>query len=864
MVRPSGYTTPNMSADSDKNLPTWQEQLLNLEKRLQGQASDERLLGELGSAMKHLLSDNSDSEKHIRDMLQKQFDAGHLRKESYELVRDLLGRMVTEKLVESPLPADSSVAEDLFEQTAVIEDQAKAQIAAKTPPPAKKVAVREVSIGSVLRDRFLLKERVAEGSMGVVYKALDKRLAEAGAKDSHVAIKVLSPQLSRNGSALRALQQEAAKGRCLTHPNIVHFIDLDRDEELYFIVMEWLEGRSLSSILDAKRGSGLDLPTTLDIVRKIALALDYAHQRGVIHADVKPGNIILSTDGVVKLIDFGVAHVRQKEEEGKSRLNPAVMNAGTPAYSSMQVLTGELPAPADDVFSLACLMYRMVAGYRVFGPRNAAHAAQDGMEPQQPKGLSNEFWQILKKALAYSRVTRYPTPKAFVAALDVVSAKNPGVTKQPVPAPVEEIPDIRTESLLATQSDTAPVAAVSVDNDFGAPLHAGHESIMYEPDEDEPPRSSWRLAFLGLALIVATWGIATQTDLIDRYGQMAESIDVPSLVNNEDGDAQIVDVPAVDYSTQDIAEYSAVETEAEAVGKDEPVEINEELLISEELPTDAGTVEAAEETAEEVAVLLAPDREDIVEDLSLPPATLTANLAAGAADATAFDLVIREDSTAAIIEFVRLDTVEALSVSLVEARYNGNRSPLASGQYFIENDGKLTFAAGQQRGRLTVSMRSNPLRESDQQLVLRIVTADDPQIALATINLILEDDDQRAFEARLPANTVGFAVNQISVRESDPAAQIDVIRYKPDNTVLEVPYDITGVTATEGQDYFITGLPVVYFGPGQRSVRILIPLGQDARPEPDEAFMLQLLDQNSPADANIFSQIAVMIRDDDS
>jgi len=132
------------------------------------------------------------------------------------------------------------------------------------------------------------------------------------------------------------------------------------------------------------------------------------------------------------------------------------------------------------------------------------------------------------------------------------------------------------------------------------------------------------------------------------------------------------------------------------------------------------------------------------------------------------------------------------------------------------------------------------------------------------INLTLEDDDQRAFEAGLPADTVGFTVNQISVREFDPAVQVDIIRYKPSNTALEIDYTLTDVTATEGQDYFSPSITQVYFGPGQRTARILIPLGQDARPEQDEAFMLELEAPPAPADSNIFSQIAVMIRDDDS
>jgi hypothetical protein len=130
--------------------------------------------------------------------------------------------------------------------------------------------------------------------------------------------------------------------------------------------------------------------------------------------------------------------------------------------------------------------------------------------------------------------------------------------------------------------------------------------------------------------------------------------------------------------------------------------------------------------------------------------------------------------------------------------------------------------------------------------------------------LTLEDDDQRAFEAMLPPNTVAFAVNQVSVREFDPAVQIDVIRYKADNTAIEVPYSMRDVTATEGQDYFAPVLSTVYFGPGQRTARILIPLGQDAKPEQDEAFMLNLETDAPPPDSNIFSQIAVMIRDDDS
>ncbi len=283
-----------------------------------------------------------------------------------------------------------------------------------TEIPLLTSADSRAQIGSVLRDRFLLKEKVSGGSMGVVYKALDRRLAEAEADDPWVAIKVLSPQLARNGHALRALQQEAAKGRCLVHPHIVRFVDMDRDDDLYFIVMEWLEGRTLADILDSSEARAIDKDIAFRIVYQIGEALGYAHRCGIVHADVKPANIMLMLNGNAKLFDFGIARVQQQSERD---FDPATLGALTPAYSSMQVLTGEEPVPADDVFSLGCLLYRLLAGHRVFGPRNAAEASSQGMKPQRPQGLSDAQWSALKKALSYSRVMRFSSVDQFTAAL---------------------------------------------------------------------------------------------------------------------------------------------------------------------------------------------------------------------------------------------------------------------------------------------------------------------------------------------------------------------------------------------------------------------------------------------------------------
>ncbi len=125
-------------------------------------------------------------------------------------------------------------------------------------------------------------------------------------------------------------------------------------------------------------------------------------------------------------------------------------------------------------------------------------------------------------------------------------------------------------------------------------------------------------------------------------------------------------------------------------------------------------------------------------------------------------------------------------------------------------------------------------------------------------------DDQRAFNARVPANTIAFTKTQIFVSESDSAVQIDAVRYSPDNTVVEVAYLVRDMTATEGADYFAPALTIIYFGPGQSTAQVLIPVTQDAERETDEVFMLELLTDTPLSDPDIFQRIAVMIRDDDS
>lgn len=820
-----------MTAEKNNLDQSYSDQLSDFEGQLKQTMDDESLLQDVHRAIRNLLKEHRESEADIRQILSDRFESGTLRQESFQLVQRMLERVISDDIATMPGMEDSvdPGAPD-FGETDVI-------------PPSTVVDLPEerLQVGSVLRDRFLLQQRIAGGSMGVVYKALDRRLAEADGGDPWVAIKVLSPKLSRNGNALRALQQEAVKGRCLSHPNIVRFLDLDRDDELYFIVMEWLDGRSLADILDDARSKKIDVSTALDIVRQIGNALDYAHRCGVVHADVKPGNVILTPSGQVKLFDFGVARIRQQQSNELSKFDPSVLGATTPAYSSMQVLTGEDPVPADDVFSLACLLYRLIAGYRVFGPRNAAQAAESGMEPQRPQGLSDSQWKALKKALAYSRVARYSSPKIFV----------------------DDLLEVEDEVRLEISDDDT----------------ADHE--MSEPD-----KARWPLVtgVVVLALLLAY--LESTTGLISKY--------IPSAGTNGNS-APVLSVP-VTNNPPDTARTPASSTMAmspvsPAIEIDRPVTVPASDADAEISVDTRADIEVGQTEIGEVPVLgeLAENRTDdlFVEDYSdviaEPPgatyvpvnreapeleqraiATHSLRLAGTGAVVDEINVTLREGEGPAVIDLHRTEGVGVpLTLRIAEIGFSGNQSPWSSGAYDISNNGIVEFSANQNIAQTTISVSSNSRSDPDRQATLLIRVSDAPESRLALINLVLEDDDRREFEANLPPNTVAFSSNRVSVRESEPAVQIDVLRFNPDAQSLEVDYLVRDITATESSDYFLPGITTFSFAPNQRTLRLLIPLVQDSVSEIDETFVLEIISGATNSDPNIHRRITVMIRDDD-
>lgn len=255
--------------------------------------------------------------------------------------------------------------------------------------------------------------------------------------------------------------------------------------------------------------------------------------------------------------------------------------------------------------------------------------------------------------------------------------------------------------------------------------------------------------------------------------------------------------------------------------------------------------------------------EPLVDFSQLSPPTTELNLATNGESPESVTVRLRENGLSASVDLVRDDVEFPMTLRLEEVGFSGNRSPWVSDQYEFSDNGFIEFPVGQNRARVTLSMNADSTREADQQATLRLREADSATSALAIINVILEDDDQRAFEATLPANTVAFGTSQISVNEQDPAVQLDILRFNPDDTTLVIDFRLRDITATLGEDYFAPGGMTVEFGPGQRATRLLIPLVQDSEYEDNEAFSVELLVGDSTTDRGGLHRVAVLIRDDD-
>jgi len=199
--------------------------------------------------------------------------------------------------------------------------------------------------------KFELHEIIGEGAMGAVWRAYDSVIRR------FVALKLLS-RAGRPADAQDRFMREARAAGALQHPNIVTVYDLGESDEQLFIAMELVDGRDLSSLIAVSEP--LALERKLDIVIEVLQGLSYAHERGVIHRDVKPSNVRIASDGSVKIMDFGIARLQSADVTGSGAI------VGTPTYMAPEQITNGAITPATDVFAVGCLLYELLGYHKPF------------------------------------------------------------------------------------------------------------------------------------------------------------------------------------------------------------------------------------------------------------------------------------------------------------------------------------------------------------------------------------------------------------------------------------------------------------------------------------------------------------------
>ena len=275
----------------------------------------------------------------------------------------------------------------------------------------------------VLKGRFTLEKVIGVGGMGVVYKASDRLKVEAHDREPYVAIKVLSEEFKAHPESFIALQRESRKTQRMAHPNVVKVFDFDRDGDIVFMTMEYMEGRALDQIISQYRATGLPQADVWNITHGLCSALIHAHQENIVHSDFKPGNIFITNAGMPKIFDFGIARaVAVVDRQGSGARDVTVFDAGslgalTPAYASMEMLLGEQPDVRDDLYALGCIVYEMLTGEHPFDRLPADEAWKRGLRPKKIAAIKRRQWKALEKALAFRREDRAASVAEFYEAI---------------------------------------------------------------------------------------------------------------------------------------------------------------------------------------------------------------------------------------------------------------------------------------------------------------------------------------------------------------------------------------------------------------------------------------------------------------
>ncbi len=348
----------------------------------------------------------------------------------------------------------------------------------------------------LLNNRYQLNERLGSGGMAVVYQARDLMLERT------VAIKVLRKDFSRDPAFRERFRQEAKAAANLSHPNIVTVHDFGLDQDKLFIVMEFIPGITLKSLVE-QRGR-LTPEKGIPLLVQACAGIGYAHRAGLVHCDVKPQNILVTPDKRVKVADFGIARALQSIPQNEQ----STVVWGSPQYFSPEQAAGQAPSPASDVYGLGVVLFEMLTGRLPFIADSSSELAKLHREayPPSPRRLNpaigENLNQIILKVLSKEPAARYRTADqlgrvliTFSQSLETAQAR-PGSrpTSRPLSQPVSR-PAPRTSSQPKPQPVQSPQRPLTTPQ----PQPSGLTTNPLDMD--------WLTIGLGLIALIAVGGL---------------------------------------------------------------------------------------------------------------------------------------------------------------------------------------------------------------------------------------------------------------------------------------------------------------------------------------------------------------------
>lgn len=362
----------------------------------------------------------------------------------------------------------------------------------------------------VLNSRYRLIDRIGSGGMSVVHRAQDLSLGRI------VAVKILNENLTDDEGFLRRFQREAHAAANLSHPNIVTVHDIGQDGNRHYIVMEYIDGRTVKQLVRLQNQQGQPLPVSraLDLAIQICAGIGYAHRANLVHCDVKSQNILVTRDDRVKVADFGIA--RALSEATQHTADSQIW--GTPHYFSPEQAAGQPASPASDVYAIGVVMFELLTGRLPFIAETHTALALKHMHEPPPRAadinplVPPQLDQIVRKVMSKEPAARYRTADQFGRILSAYRESSLQATGPVTPVSIME---------LAPQPPAfeQPTALYQWPGGAAGPDAVSHEGIWPETDSISgaptalyPPAAKgrerdWVAITLGILAVVAMLGL---------------------------------------------------------------------------------------------------------------------------------------------------------------------------------------------------------------------------------------------------------------------------------------------------------------------------------------------------------------------